>query len=59
MSRVIVHRSEWFHSSQSKNKTQAEDFLDHFCDHNKPVNRSPLAKRRRYQMSSLLTDGLV
>jgi hypothetical protein len=25
MSRVIVHRSEWVHSSQSKNKTQAEE----------------------------------
>jgi hypothetical protein len=25
MSRVIVHRSEWFHSSQSKTKTQAEE----------------------------------
>jgi hypothetical protein len=25
MSRVIVHRSEWVHSSQSKNKTQAKE----------------------------------
>jgi hypothetical protein len=25
MSRVIVHRSEWVHTSQSKNKTQAEE----------------------------------
>jgi hypothetical protein len=42
MSRVIVHRSEWVHTSQSKNKTQAEDLIDYFCDHN-PGNRSASA----------------
>jgi hypothetical protein len=27
MSRVIVHRSEWVHSSQTKHKTQAQDSM--------------------------------
>jgi hypothetical protein len=31
MSRVIVHRSEWLHSSQTKDKTQAPDFYVKEC----------------------------
>jgi hypothetical protein len=56
MSRVIVHRSEWAYSSQSKNKTQAEDGTTYFTI--VFICLSNLAARDRRNHQIRMTVGL-